>query len=105
GPGAVTFAVRSTGDPVSVVLTDALGRASALARGADLPLGQVPGAVFLPLGPPATAAALGVVTAPDHPPYTLTLSGPASVSISFPRGGNRFSRATASVGHAARLLV
>ncbi|HET8644768.1 MAG TPA: hypothetical protein VFO85_04725, partial [Vicinamibacteria bacterium] len=105
GPDVLTVAIRGSGEAVTPSIVDSLGRRSDGARDGAPPLSEVPGAVFLPLGAPASAPHLALVTAPEKAPYTLLLSRPAELSVSFPRGGSRFSRATTATTHPARVLV
>ena len=99
GPDFVTFAVADGGGaaPVKAVLFDGAGRQTALLGNADeLPVAEVEGAVFLPLGPRGSAPLLAVAAAASKGPYMVRLVGHASgsvqVSATFPRGDGTFAR-------------
>ena len=81
------------------MLTDGLGRRT-LSAGTPIPPAAVPTAVFLPLGDPADAPLLGLVTSPGASPYHLTLlateTGPVDVAVTLPRGDGTVVRATAT---------
>ena len=64
-----------SGAPVGASLTDSAGRKTVLGRSTadyDVAQSEIPGAVFLPLGPPATAPHLALVREPLFAPYALT---------------------------------
>ena len=99
GPDFVTFAVADGvgAAPVKAVLLDGAGGQTALrGSGGELPVSEVAGAVFLPLGPRGAAPLLGVVAAASHGPYMVRLVGHASGSVqlsaTFPRGDGTFAR-------------
>lgn len=101
--------------PVTVSLTDAGGRRSAAPSGlGTIPVSQIPGAVWLPLGTSASEPLVGLVTAVSSPLYTLELAGTGSgnvdLSVTVPRGGGEFVRGALSNlavanGSRARLVV
>jgi hypothetical protein len=108
GADFVAVSVRGTGGPVGAILSDSAGRRTVLGRSTaadDLPLSQIPGAAFLPLGAPASAPTFGLIAAPTLPPYTLTASGPAELSVTFPRGNGVFQRGTVITSHPARVVM
>jgi hypothetical protein len=75
GPDFVSFAVAGAAGgrpPADVMLTDGLGRRT-LSAGTPIPPAAVPTTVLVPLGDPADAPLLGLVTSPGAAPYHLTL--------------------------------
>ena len=102
GADFLALAVASGGSaaPVDVSLADANGDVLA----STAPGGEIPGGVLLPLGGSpgsgGSAPLLGLVTAPDAPPYTLTLTGRSAgsvdLSVTLPRGDGTFLRGQVS---------
>ena len=117
GPDFLSLAVAASNPAsVDVVLSDGGGRSTGLGRSlTELPLSEIPGAVFLPLGELASAPALGLLTAPAASPYVLELipNGPAAeavdISVTLPRGDGTFLRGSTSLslvpGGKARLVI
>jgi hypothetical protein len=115
GPDFVSFAVAGASGgrpPAEVILSDSLGRWTFPAT--SNPSAAVPTAVVLPLGDPATAPLLGLVTSPGASPYQITLlatgAGPVDLSVTLPRGDGTVVRATATgvalvAGERARVLL
>jgi len=112
GPNFLTFAVGngSSAAPVAVSLTDSSGNQLSTAT----PGGSIPGGVLLSLSSNSSTPALGLVTAPTLPPYTLLLtpqtSGTTDVSIAIPRGDGTVIRAqatgvTVTQGQAMRVVA
>ena len=112
GPNFLTFAVGNgaSAAPVAVSLTDNSGNQLSTAT----PGGSIPGGVLLSLSGNSSTPALGLVTAPTLPPYTLLLSpqssGSTDVSISIPRGDGTVIRAqatgvTVTQGQAMRVVA
>lgn len=101
----LAFSVR--GDvPIEVVLTDAAGRRTRSHRAPnEVGQSEIPGAVVLPLGAPASAPLLGILTAPTVPPYTLEVVGPAELSLSFPGAAGSVQRGVVTTQHPARIVV
>ncbi len=81
--------------PVTLKLTDIAG--ASMSSGATG--GTLPGGILLPLGAPANAPVLGLLTSFSNPPYVLDItglqSGTMDFAISVPRGDGNVLRATA----------
>lgn len=101
----LAFSVRGDA-PTEVVLTDAAGRRTRSHRSPnEIGQSEIPGAVVLPLGAPASAPLLGILTAPTVPPYTLEVAGPAELSLSFPGAAGSVQRGVATTQHPARIVI
>jgi hypothetical protein len=103
GPDFIRFGIGSgTGAAlVSASVTDAGGRRTvAPGAPAEIPVSQIPGAVWLPFGPSASEPLVGLLTAVSSPLYTLDLvangGGSLDLSVTTPRGGGEFVRGVAS---------
>ena len=98
GPDFISFAVGSgtSGAPVDVAFADGALRQSLSGTTAAVPRSDIPGGVIVPLGPPATAPLLGLLTAPSASPYTLRIAGrgagPVDISVTLPRGDGTLVR-------------
>jgi hypothetical protein len=105
GPDFVSFAVTGDG-PLDVTLTDTLGRRLVSGRGPlGVPEAAIPGGVIVPLGEPATAPLLGMVTQPTTSPYTLSVSGAGDLALTYPRGDGTFLRAAVSTEGPTQVVV
>jgi hypothetical protein len=116
GPDFIGLAVgQGTGAaPVTVALVAANGDRTAAPTSADLPAAEIPGAVWLPLGPTPAAPLLGLLTAATAPTYNLQLTGTGSgtvdIAITQPSGSGDFVRGAlsglaVSAGSQARLTI
>ncbi|HVN13858.1 MAG TPA: carboxypeptidase regulatory-like domain-containing protein, partial [Kineosporiaceae bacterium] len=101
GPDFISFAVGNgaAGSSATVWVEDRLGRKSGFGREATaIPTAQIPGAVLMPLGDPATSAVLGLVGSVSASPYTLYLTSndgtPFDISVTVPRDDGTFLRGT-----------
>jgi hypothetical protein len=105
GPDFLSLAVTGA-PPADVVLTDSLGRRLASGRSPiGIPEAAIPGGVLIPTGPAATAPLLGIVTGPTTSPYTLSVSAPADLVVTYPRGDGTYSRAPLSTDGPVEIVI
>jgi Big-like domain-containing protein/carboxypeptidase family protein/PA14 domain-containing protein len=117
GKDFISFAVGdgSGAAPLDISLVDALGRRTVPdASAGGVPPSNVPGAVFLPIGPgTAPAPLLGRISNPSSGPYTIEWTGrsagPFDLSLTQPLGDGTFIRTLVSgavtSGSRGRLLI
>jgi hypothetical protein len=109
GPDFLSFVAVGAG-PVDVSLLDATGQQLASGRDsgettASIPRSDLVGGVLVPLGPVASAPMLGFVSRPTSAGYTLSVSGPADVAVTYPRGDGSLARVMASTVGPAQIVV
>jgi hypothetical protein len=107
GGNFMALSVSGNAGPVEATLADDTGRVTAASRSiATVPTSQLPTAMWMPLGAPASAPFLGLLaSAALDRVYTLDVTGAADLSVTLPREAQPFRRVTATTTHPSRMTI